>query len=56
MGVTTHTRLPNEHFLGRADGPLPHGVVHAEADLVALVLAQICKERTQTGVIMNLSR
>lgn len=40
----THTRLPNEHFLRRADGTLPHGVVHAEADLVALVLAQICKE------------
>lgn len=46
----THTCLPNKHFLGCADGTLPDGVVHAEADLVAFVLTQICRERTQGGV------
>lgn len=48
----THTRLANKHFLRCADGTLPYGVVHTEADLVAFVLTQICRDRTQTGVIM----
>lgn len=52
----THTRLPNKHFLRCADGTLPHGVIHAEADLVAFVLAQICRERIQAGVITALLR
>lgn len=37
------TRLADKHFLWRAAGTLPHGVVDAEADLVALVFAQICE-------------
>ena len=47
----TLTCLPHKHFLWRAGRPLPHGVVHTQTDLVALVLAQICKVKKQSTAL-----
>lgn len=45
----TLTCLPDEDLLWGAQGPLPHGVVHTQPDLIPPVLAQIYGQEWGSG-------